>query len=357
MNTQKSDKALIYSGFFVSLLFLYCILTPYAHSSSLLAPRIQEYAALYPDIYFLHIQGDENNPDFSMLPKLIGKDAKNLDYEHDPIVRADLLQAQLMRIQYSLRSRIPSATLFQTGKFAAYTKPYVCVLTLDEEEFIKNPSTSSHLMLGENTQTQLPINNLGRLDYETFMFFTLDHEIYHCLDAYLNGPSLGMRADEKQTDYDHFLSEYRADLYASLTTRQSYPLADVFLHLLTYYREMGLIDLDTEHYTVNAIRQGARIPKTEIRSKRINEIAKSIQQIVHESKPGIDEYSQLKNTARGMALHLSINHEGLNDHSVGAARNTDKSALIELIIEEFENARSHIITSNIYLRNNSDYFQ
>jgi len=351
MNTRKSKKAFNNCTILAVMLLLSYLAAPFAYSSSLLTSRIQEYAAVYPDIHFLHVQGNEQGTDIIKLPRQLGEDAANLDYEHDPMVRDDLLQLQFMRIKYLLGNSIPSATLFKTGKHAAYTRPYVCAITLDETLFLNHPGASARFMLGDHMQDSLPVKDLSSFDNNTFLLYTLDHEIYHCLDAYLHGPGMSKGSDEITAAYEHFLSEYRADLYASITTRQSYPSANKFLRLLASYRVMGLVDFDTEHYTVAAIRQVIRMPVARISNTGIAAIAQDIRQLARASAPDITEYSQLINAARGLALYLGIEDEGIDT----AGKEMPKKAAsprLKLIIQEFEDARSHIITSNIYLGKN-----
>ena len=83
----------------------------------------------------------------------------------------------------------------------------------------------------------------------------------------------------------------------------------------------------------------------------IVDIAKSIKELAQASKPGIAEYRQLINSAQGLALYLGIDYEGINENHDDLTRRPDTSAQLKLIIQEFEDARSHIITSNIYLEN------
>lgn len=353
MNILNTLKAPIHFRILISLLLLNFLLLPYAHSSSLLNSRILEYSALYPDIYFLHLQGNEQSAELVMLPEQLGEGAVNVDYEHDPVVRGDLLQMQFMRIKYLLGNRIPSATLFKTGKHAAYRQPYVCAITLDEAQFLNHPNASAEFMLSDYMQDRLPVKNLSKFDNKTFLLYTLDHEIYHCLDAYLHGHSISKDTDETKASYEHFLSEYRADLYASLISRQSRPSDLTFLRLLASYRIMGLVDIDTEHYTVAAIRQVIDMPVSDIRKKTIVDMAASIRELARESEPGITEYSQLINAARGLALYLGIEYEEVKDIN-NPQQDLVTTHKLKLIIQEFEDARSHI-TSNIYLGDNSDY--
>lgn len=348
MNTRNRNRvSSIDFTILVTFLFLNVISVANAQSNSVLTSRIQEYTTLYPDIYFLHLQSSEKNTDISMSYKQFGEDAVNLDYEHDPVMRNDLLKLQFMRINYLLKNRIPSATLFKTGKHAAYIQPYVCVITLDESSFLSQPVSSVQLLLGDDMRDSSQGKSLIALDRNTFLQYTLDHEIYHCLDAYLHGHSISKSTDEITVAYEHFLSEYRADLYASLIVRQSYSSAIEFLDLLASYRIMGLVDFDTEHYTVAAIRQVIHMPKAGVSNTSIVDIAQGIRELSRNSEPAISEYAQLINVASGLALYLGIEDGGLNDRN-DPARDLATSPQLSLTIQEFEGTRSYI-TSKLYL--------
>jgi hypothetical protein len=342
-----TNNLVLGTAMLVALLFMNGILAACAQDNNLLASRLKEYAVLYPDISFMHLKGTGKDKGIATLRERLGVDAVNLDYEHDPISQQDLLRMQFMRINFLQNNNMPSATLFYTGKYTAYHQPYVCVITLDESQFLTHANASTEFMLGETMRDSLQSENKSLFDNNTFLLYTLDHEVYHCLDAYMHGPSMSKDADEKTAAYEHFLSEYRADLYASLTLRQSNPSTIDFLHLLVSYRVMGLVDLDTEHYTVAAIRQVMDFPESEINNTGLADTARGIRALALVSQPSIVEYAQLINAASGLALYLNIENETPGRKS-NIARDLPNSPQLTLIIQEYEGATSYI-TSNLYL--------
>lgn len=347
MNTKNGNRLpLIIFSILVSLLLLTIIPAANAQSTSLVTKRLQEYAKSYPDIYFLHLKGDKNNEGFNTLPKQLGEDADNMDYEHDTAARNDLLDLQFMRINYLQNNNMPSATLFKTGKDSNFKQPYVCVITVNESLFQNNPTASLQFMLGDPLPDELQGKNISAFDNNTFLQFTVDHEIYHCLDAYLHGNSISKTSDDNAAAYQHFLSEYRADLYASLVTRQSTPLAIEFLTLLASFRTMGLVDMDTEHYTASAIRQAIKTPVSNLNNFAKTVIAENTRELARDSQPGANEYGRLINAANGLALYVGIDSV---DRDSGKKIRDDlhPSSHLRLIIQEFEGARAYL-TSNLY---------
>lgn len=335
----------------VILLLLAIIPAANAQDTSQVAKHLQEYAKSYPDIHFLHLQYDKNNGGASALLKQLGEGADNMDYEHDPVAKNDLLELQFMRINYLQNNNMPSATLFKTGKNSSFEQPYICVITINESFFQNSPSASIELMLGDSLPNGPQGKNLTAFDNKTFLQYTVDHEIYHCLDAFFHGHSIGKTSDDDIAAYQHFLSEYRADLYASFVARLSNPSANKFLNLLACFRTMGLVDIDTEHYTASAIRQVIQTSDASLINLAITDIAKSIRELARFSQPGINEYGRLINAANGLALYLSIdNADGDSAKNFKSDLHTDSH--LKLIIQEFEGARA-FLTSSIYLGDNS----
>ena len=108
------------------------------------------YAISFPDIHFSLLSGDSSVEYLNSLPAMLGADASNSDYEHPLQVRELLLQAQFDRIRLMQRENLPSSTLFKTGLNAAFNRPYVCVLTLNELAFSRDPMAATRFIAGEN---------------------------------------------------------------------------------------------------------------------------------------------------------------------------------------------------------------
>ena len=226
--------------------------------------RLAEYARAFPDIQFVHLAGEPDIDDALMLQQRLGPGARDLTYEHGLDEVALLIEAQIQRIVLMLANELPSATLFGVKTSSEFHAPYVCVISLDPTSFRNNPLAATQLLLGEldvdskNLATDVTVNN------ERFFAFTLDHEVFHCLDAYLNGPTIRRTTTEIDGCYEFYRSEQRAELFAALASRARDDRSDRFLDTLAAYRTLALLDWDYMHYTVPALRSARESPMQEV---------------------------------------------------------------------------------------------
>ena len=191
--------------------------------------QLAGYARRIPEMGFLRVYGEKGAQFTKRLPGMLGTGAKNMDYAHEENQRQDIVNLQLYRIAKMAEQGMPSATLFKLGKDSAFDHRYLCVVTLDTRPF------------------QLDIRN------EDFLRFTVDHEAFHCLDAYFEGAPFRKTSNGVTSHYDHFLSEARADAYASLMFRRTHAPKKDFLNRMAILRTQALADEDTLHLTSQVI--------------------------------------------------------------------------------------------------------
>jgi hypothetical protein len=146
------------------------------------------YNTRFPDISFVFLKGGSSLLDDMMaLSVLLRHDPKCLDYEHPRELRREFYEVTIERIQPMLWHRAPSATLFQPVGNSAQ-QPALCVITLDPC-FVSGDdlkATKDLLNIPDTLLQEVSVtNHLACVDYLTFV---LDHEVFHCLDSYYNGP-------------------------------------------------------------------------------------------------------------------------------------------------------------------------
>ena len=158
--------------------------------TEILTAWLKAYAMSFPEIYFILLSGGGSGESIKNIYGSLGDGASNVDYEH-PVQAGELLmEAQFDRIRLMLKESMPSATLFKIGKDSALIRPYACVLTLNEKVFAGDPLASTRFIFGAEQDSE--VNFLRILDNQTFLLFTFHHEVFHCLDAYINGPTRPM---------------------------------------------------------------------------------------------------------------------------------------------------------------------
>ena len=243
----------------VTVLFLFAQASAMANIESAIANQFEQYQVDYPDIHFLHLGGTDLKT-VAELPGLLGKGAINVDYEHDADSSEILLEAQFGRIHTMVANGMPSSTLFRVNEDSGFKRPFVCVVTLDAKVLSENPEMATRIMLGDVDPTVAGVRDEARLNNASFASFTVDHEIFHCLDAYLNGPTFTKTFDQMEACYQRFVAEQRADLFATAMYRRRSPQDQGFLQQLHHYRTLTLLDWDTDHYTSSVMEAVQALP-------------------------------------------------------------------------------------------------
>ena len=245
---------------FLSILAAWCCLTLPAlpcnadYSAYDVDSRLREYARAFPEIQFVHLAGELDIDRALMLQQHLGPGARDLTYEHGPDEVDLLIEAQIQRIALMLANELPSATLFSVEQSTEFEAPYVCVISLDSTLFRRDSWAATQLLLGDLDIAAEELVADAKIDNERFFAFTLDHEVFHCLDAYLNGPTIRRTTTELDGCYEFFRSEQRAELFAALVSRARGDAPGDFLNSLAEYRTLALLDWDYMHYTVPALR-------------------------------------------------------------------------------------------------------
>jgi len=218
--------------------------------------QLAGYSRGVPDVGFLRLYGEHAMPVISRLPSLLGMGASNVDYEHDASLRETLLEVQLHRIAQMVRNGLPSATLFKLGAGTPFEHGYLCVITLDTAPYRQDPAHASRFML-PSSAAGLASTGAPPISNEDFLRFTVDHEAFHCLDAYFNGPTIRKTRDPIAGMYQDYLNEARADAFASRSFKAWGLGSDGFLARLAAMRTLAVLDMDLTHATGQIIAHAA----------------------------------------------------------------------------------------------------
>lgn len=224
--------------------------------------QLANYEDYYPEVNFIHLDGLSGFKYLNSLPMRLGIGASNVDYEHRPNARELLIETQMGRIEMMLEERMPSATLFLTGENSAFTQPYVCVITLDDTVLLSDPLAATRFITGTKASENLPYQT--SLDNGSFLLFTVDHEVFHCLDAYLNGPTRPMTRSQITASHSEFRAEQRADFYAALMHKSRPGSPDNFLRDVASFRTLSFNNWDITHYTAPILRRAISIDHSRI---------------------------------------------------------------------------------------------
>ena len=234
---------------------LFIVLSFSIYSSSANTPtqlidkQITLYRAAYPEIEFKLLY---KMADFDLLMPLthsLGEDLSNVDYEHPGDLRITLVEAQEYRIAFQLANGNATATLFKTPNARITDKPYSCLITLSIPLLNEAASAATQFMYGIEDDTFNSIPESYYIDNQDFLAYSIDHEVFHCIDAYVNGSLYPRTLDPLKACLDRTRAEQRTEIFAAMAHLSRQPNGIRFLKNLATARTVSLLSGDVEHYT------------------------------------------------------------------------------------------------------------
>ena len=206
--------------------------------------RLEAYADAFPELRFLVLDGAPAEQ-MARLGALLGEAPASLDYEHPADLRADLMVLSLARIQLMLEAEAPSASLLHTG--TADERP-LCVITLAPCAIARDDRTATCHLLGLSPEQGRRIDRERYLPCEDYLGFVVDHEAYHCLDAWAHGPQ-PMSSAEHWGEYWQFRGENGADAFAMARHVQRRGGDTAFAANFARIRDWSLLHGGADHWS------------------------------------------------------------------------------------------------------------
>jgi len=221
--------------------------------NSIVDRQLEMYRSRFPEIEFVLLSGrDQHEQRMVELIWLLGDDAANLDYEHPPELREDLLAVSLARVAIMLRQRSSSSALFQVGKNGQAQRAQLCVLTLDACNIARDSQQATLHMLTIPEKEFARIPESQYLDADHHLEFVVDHEIHHCLMSH-RGEPIPMSRRERWPDYMQRRNETAADAYGLAMHILKYGTDSNYVRTLIAIRGLSLLTGDPDHYTSAAM--------------------------------------------------------------------------------------------------------
>ena len=216
--------------------------------------KLEFYARHFPEINFIILDSAaDTNRNMQVLIKILGQDPDPLDYEHPEKLRDDLLSVTLERIKYLLQMDAGSSTLFKPGKHALAKRKALCVITMNPWIIAKDDRAATHHLLDipdSEFNTILPKNYLNHISHLKFVF---DHEAYHCLDSYYNGP-IPRSQNKLWSGYNILKNELGADAFGSIMNISDHGRVTRYIYTLHNIRALTLLAGDYDHYTYEVVK-------------------------------------------------------------------------------------------------------
>lgn len=273
-----------------------------------LSSKKQLYSKIFPDIYFVLLRrGESYTDDMVGLSVLLGHQPVNLDYEHPPELREELMFVSLERLALMLRYQMPSASLFKADDPLDWPEN-ICVLTIDPNAIASSHKQATRHLLGLPKQTSIPISDERLIRCDEYVEFVFQHEVYHCLSSLYLGPQ-SMSNKELWGEYNHYTDEQGADAFAMsmlIRSRGRQPeRLDNFFHV----RGMSLLSGDPDHWTCNTLQDVMDYPAEKLVSMSVQEVFELAARFRRQQRLAYGDYlSYLAASVKAMKL-LGVNAE------------------------------------------------
>jgi hypothetical protein len=247
------------------------------------------YNREFPDISFVNFEGgDETTGDLSTLHTLLGPEPSNLDYEHPPQLRQDLMDVSMTRLESMLLDRDPSATLFQADERLGWNDK-LCVLTINPSVIAgSNAHATSHLLgLSHDDIEHIPDANCLHCQY--YLEFVFDHETYHCLKSAYVGPQL-LSDKALWAEYNHYRDENGADAFAMILHIARSGEITPFARNFARIRGLALYNLDPDHMTTAGLERVFALAASEIEGMDVHRAFALANAIRAQIAPDYEDY-------------------------------------------------------------------
>jgi hypothetical protein len=265
-------------------------------NSNLIDERITRYREAYPDIEFQLLHSMSDYDQLLPLTESLGEDLSKVDYEHPEEVRITLVEAQEYRIKTLLYNGNGSATLFKTPHARITEKPYTCLITLNLFLLGEAPLTATRFMYDLDEDTLGSIPESFHLNNQDFLLFSIDHELFHCIDAYTNRHLYPRTSDPIKACRDRTRAELRAEIFAAMTHLSRYSNGKEFLISLATARTLNLLGGDVEHYSSKTLQ--ALVESDERNINDIKALAKESMQYAENVTPSYTDHKEFLSAFR-----------------------------------------------------------
>ena len=235
------------------LMFLSTYIASAQPNSQLIGEQLSIYREAYPKIEFVLLNNTEDFDQLIPLTDSLGKDLSNVDYEHPDDLRITLVEAQEYRIALHLNNGNGTATLFKTPNARITKKPYTCLITLNLPLLDESALAASRFMYDINDEALTSIAESNLIKNHDFLVYSIDHEVFHCIDAYTNGFMYPKTRDPVKSLLDRCHAERRAEIFAAMAHLSRQPNGKKFLLNLAIARTLSLLNADVEHYTSDVL--------------------------------------------------------------------------------------------------------
>jgi len=279
-------------------------LSVHARFEQLIQDRIEFYNTAFPKLQFVHLRGGLGwSVDMQFLPLLLGQQPASLDYEHPADLRDELMQVSLQRLEIMLRGSHPSASLFKKGTQGLARRENICIITLDPDVMGTNDLDTTSEMLDLPRATIERMHPARYLDTEDHVAFAVDHEVFHCLDAFYNGP-VPRSHQPYARNYALFRNENGADAFAVAMNIHHHGALTRYARNIMNVRALALMN-DPDHCTWATIQRVLELNPETVAATPVQNLFKVAGSIRDMHAPSYEQYVAYRVAAHEMQVNLS----------------------------------------------------
>jgi len=278
------------------------------------------------------------------LTKSLGESLSNADYEHPEELRITLIEAQEYRIKTLLHNGMGSSTLFKTSDASVTKKPYTCLITWGDLLFNEDPLSATRFMydLDETVLESMPVQLL--IDNHDFLMFSIDHEVFHCIDAFTNGPMFLRTTDPTKSCCNRARSELRADTYAAMAHLSRHPDKKDFLLNIGNARTLNLLNWDVQHYTSERLYEISKIPGITV-TQDIKTLVRQSLELANKLAPTYTDHRQFLVNLWAALRELGVDESVVPSDLEILAEEQPQEDKVKVICDKINKAHSAVHTS------------
>jgi len=238
----------------------------------IIAERLRFYNAAFQAVRFVHVgDSDSWREELLTVISLLGDGAVNLDYEHPPELADELLEANIERLAQMLEYDIVSAALFRVGQGSPVNRSALCVISLNPQTYIGDSVDAVSYMLDLSGELLAKVHPVRLLDTYEHLRFTVDHEVFHCLESHLLGGAR-MTLLPLGGEYNLFLRESGADAFAlGMHLRRAGTRTD-YARNITHVRALWLFTESPNRCTYDSMRAMLDMPPEQLAATSVREM-------------------------------------------------------------------------------------
>ena len=327
------------------LMFLSTYIASAQPNSQLIGEQLSIYREAYPKIEFVLLNNTEDFDQLTPLTGSLGKDLSNVDYEHPDGLRVTLVEAQEYRIALQLEHGNGTATLFKTPNSQISNKPYTCLITLGLP-LHEGDLAATRFIYDISDEALKSLPESYHLDNQDFLAYSVDHEIFHCIDSYTNGFMYPKTRDPVKSLLDRSHAELRADIFAAMAHLSRQPNGKKFLLNLAIARTLNLLNSDLEHYTSDVLIMMVESSKPN-NTLGINELARKSMRIADDNEPSFTEHKEFIVTLRTALEGFEIDTDYWFTEYPELALEVPSPDKVELLRSKITNAQTMINSNHI----------